>query len=69
MNTIKIGDILYKKVWNEIEEVEVIDIYLEAYVSGYKTMLMVKTKNGFAHSYFASDVGTRLLTELPKGGE
>ena len=69
MNDIKIGTTLYRKISDNIEEVEVKEIYLEAYISGYKTILKVKTKSGLTYTHFVSDLGFRLLTELPEEGE
>lgn len=54
---IQVGDKLYQnsKAYGRIFEWEVIEIYLEAYLSGYKTR--VKCFNGsYAQTFFASDI-------------
>lgn len=69
MNEIKIGSKLYRKTLGIIKEVEVTDVYLEKYISGYKTIIKVSTKNGLIYTHFASDLGYKLLTELPKDSD
>ena len=69
MNDIKRGTTLYKFRNGKYIEVEVYDIYLERYISGYKTIIKVSKKVGelkFIETHFASDIGNVLLTQLPK---
>lgn len=69
MNEIKIGSKLYRKTWDKIEEVEVKDILLEKYINGYKTIIKVLTKSKLIYTYYVSELGYKLLTELPKDSD
>lgn len=54
---IQIGDTLYEssKSYNKVFEWKILDIWFEAYISGYKTI--VKCSNGrWTQEFFASDI-------------
>lgn len=54
---IKKGDIFFKpsKSYNRVFEIEILDIWLEDYVSGYKTIVLGKYEFG-KKEFFASDI-------------
>lgn len=63
MYEIKRGDELYLKTPNgEIKRVTVKEIFLEKYISGYKTIIRVIDENNFIITYFASDLESKLFT-------
>ena len=51
------GDVLYEPsmMYSRVIEHEIVDIFLESYASGYKTILKTKSSLGYAEK-FASDV-------------
>jgi hypothetical protein len=70
MNEIKKGTKLFRERNGKFQEVEVYDIFFEKYISGWKTIIMVfKTGEEWKllESYFASDLGNKLLVEPPVG--
>lgn len=47
------------------EEVKVYDIYLEKYISGWKTIIKVITNDNILFTHFASDLNSALFIEIP----
>jgi len=63
---IKKGTKLYKKELNNYKEVEVDEVFLEKYINGWKTIIKVITDTKQKYTYFITDLGMRLFTELPE---
>lgn len=54
---IQIGDVLYKadESYNRVFKIEIVDIWLEGYISGNKTIIKGKSEFG-TKEYFVGDV-------------
>ena len=63
-NEIRIGDVFYEPstMYKKVIEHKIVDMYLEAYISGWKTIITTESWLG-KNNQFASDVTNWCLTK------
>ena len=65
---IRKGTKLYEKKYYEKEykELEVLDVFLESYINGWKTIIRVVSENKVITNHFASELNDTLFTKIPE---